>query len=54
MFGAILYWQSSDSKGGGPTGGLSAFPSIAGLGLLVLAIIMFVVCGVLYVRSAKD
>lgn len=54
ILGAFLHWQASKSKGGGPTGGLSAFPAIGGMGLMVLAVVMFVVCGVLYVRSAKD
>lgn len=52
--GLFLYWVGDSSEGGGPTAGLSAFPMMAGIGLMVLAVIAFVVGGIFYIRSAKD
>ena len=52
--GLFLYWVGNSSEGGGPTAGLSAFPMMAGIGLMVLAAIAFVGGGVFYIRSAKD
>lgn len=54
LFGAFLYWQGHSSTGGGPTGGLSAFPMIAGIALMGIAVVVLVIGAILYVRSAKD
>lgn len=54
LFGAFIFLQSDSSKGGGAAGGLAGFGTLAGIGLMAIAIVILVIGAVFYIRSAKD
>ena len=51
--GAFLIWEGQSASSEGPASAVSAFLVVFGAGLSLLAVLAFVVGGVVFVRSAR-